>query len=235
MRLKPFAAAALAAALALPASAPAQNFSEGLGLSEGLGGVFGMLAAGGPFALNPRIAGEATPIQIWIAPGPASEGALQVEGRARVERAKAHAERILAAALRQQARGTLHIEGVALSALSADARAFALEGVALHAPRPGAPLARAAFQARIPYVVAPEGLKLRPEGRIAEAPPALRAAFGALLQPVDLAPQAQMEGARLLSFTPALSAGGALEARAAFLATPQALANFWALAASGGL
>ncbi|MDD2869515.1 hypothetical protein [Neomegalonema sp.] len=225
MRLRSLAAAALIAALTAPA-APAR--------SQDLGALAGFLGGGGaPVDLSPTIFGAPTPVRIWLRPSAGPEGWLRVEGRAQAPQARVHLERGLKQELALRTRGALHVEGVALSQLSADARAFHLAGEIRHAPRPGGRVESSGFEARIPYAVTPQGLKLRPEGRLGAAPPALRAAVEALLQPVDLVAEEALQGTRLESFVPSVSAQGDLEARAALLASPQALTNFWALALGG--
>ncbi len=229
MRLRSLAAAAFIAALSMSSlcAAPAR--------SQDFSALAGFLGGGGaPVSLSPNLFGAPTPMQIWLRPSAGPEGWLQVEGRAQVPQIRGHLERGLKQELARRTRGALQIEGVALSRFSADARAFHLAGEIRHAPRPGARVQASAFEASLPYVVSPQGLKLRPEGRMGAAPPALRAAVEDLLQPVDLVAEAALQGTRLESFVPSVSAAGDLEARALLLASPQALTNFWALALGGG-
>lgn len=231
MRLRSLAAAALAAALTLPspmtaAPAAAQDLGALLGLFGGGGAI-------GPLALSPEIYGRPTPVQLWISPSPGPQGWTQVDGRVRTENFRATIERGLTQALVKETRGHLRIEGVRLTSLSLEPGAFRGEGEIRHAPASGGRERRTPFEARIPYVVAPEGLKLRPELRLGEAPAALRAAAGRLAQPLDLVALENMRGARLVSFAPSLDAAGVLDARARFLASPEALSAFMALALGG--
>lgn len=227
LRLKALAAASAVLIGALSVSAPAAR-------SQGFDALAGFLGGGGaPISLSPRLFGEPVPLRVWVRPSAGPEGWLKVEGRAQVPQIRSHVERGLKQELTRKTRGALIIDGVRLTRASANSRAFHLTGEIRHAARPGAPLAASPFEARIPYSVTPQGLKLRPEGRVRQAPPALEAAVAEMLQPLDLVAEAGLEGARLERFSPSVSASGELEARADFLASPQAMANFWALALGG--
>ncbi len=239
MRLTSLKMAVLAAPLALSLPLAGQTPAQ----AQDLGALMGALGQAGPIQgeplpFSPKIFGQPTPMQLWLRPSPGPEGHLRVDGRARAPEAKTHLSRIFARALAQQVGGALHVQGVRVDALSVDGRAFAASGEIWHAAQQGPEIRKTPFSApeiqktpfsvRANYVVAPEGLKFRPEGRIGPAPAALRAGFERLLQPVELVAQAPLDGARLVSFSPRF-ADGALEAEASFLASPQALAGFWAL------